>query len=117
MRFGHLVFKVMDSKGNYITHHQYFDKTLYEPEDINRDGRIDNEDLLLVVKYLGQKVRANFGETIEDIFPNPDVNADGIVDKDDLDLVLKKMDDPVDTIFTPNITSILPTKWADMKLK
>lgn len=117
MRFGHLVFKVMDSKGNYITHHQYFDKTLYEPEDINRDGRIDNEDLLLVVKYLGQKVRANFGETVEDIFPNPDVNADGIVDKDDLDLVLKKMDDPVDTIFTPNITSILPTKWADMKLK
>lgn len=117
MNFGHLVFKVMDSKGNYIIHHQYFDKSLYEPEDINRDGKIDNEDLLLVVKSLGQKIRVKFGETIEDVFPNPDVNGDGIVDKDDLDLVVKKMDDPGDITVPPNIKRILPTKWADMKLR
>ncbi len=117
MQHGYIIFKVMNAKGNYTVHQQMFDKSLYEPEDINRDGKVDNEDLLLVVKYLGTKIKVTAFGDIEDIFPNPDVNGDRIVDKEDLDLVIKKMDDPGEIIFPPNITRILPTKWADIKIK
>ena len=106
----------------HTIHQQMFDKSLYEPEDINRDGKVDNEDLLLVIKYLGTKVNKDgikvnaFGD-VEEIFPNPDVNRDGIVDKNDLDLVIKMMDDPGDIITPPKISRILPTKWADVKTR
>ncbi len=115
MKNGYIVFKVMDSKGNYTVHRAIFEKSLYDPEDINRDGRIDQEDLSLVVKYFGTEIAVTFGKTIDDIFPNPDVNGDRFVDKEDLELVLQKMDDPVPPVFAPNLPKSRSIKWADLK--
>ena len=112
---GYLVFKVMDSKGNYTVHHAMFSKSLYEPEDINRDGRINEEDLALVVKYFGTKVVVTTFGNVEDIFPNPDVNGDLFIDKKDLDMVIKKMDDPIQPGQALNQVNIISIKWADLK--
>ena len=117
MRYGYIVFKAMDSKGDYIVHHEMFDKSLYEPEDINRDGSIDEEDLSLVVKYFGTKVGITVFDNVDDIFPNPDVNGDLLVNKEDLNLVLQKMEDMVDPGVAPNLIGLTNVKWADLKRK
>ncbi|MBM3234980.1 hypothetical protein FJZ31_01645 [Candidatus Poribacteria bacterium] len=50
------------------------------PWDVNNDGLVDVNDLLLVGQH--------FGETIkEPVLPNPDVNGDGVVDIGDLALI------------------------------
>jgi len=51
----------------------------WPPWDVNKDGRVDILDLVLVYQYLGVHV-------ITPLDPNPDVNGDGIVSP--LDLVL-----------------------------
>ena len=51
------------------------------PEDVNADGIVDVEDLVLVAATIG---------TIpsKGTYPNPDVNGDGVVNSDDLALVM-----------------------------
>ncbi|RKU09269.1 hypothetical protein C6502_13260 [Candidatus Poribacteria bacterium] len=50
---------------------------LSTPRDVNRDGIVDVEDLVLVA--------SNFGKSFTvDANPNPDVNRDGVVDRADI---------------------------------
>ena len=50
-------------------------------EDVNADGIVDAEDLVLVAASLGTTPP-------KDVIPNPDVNGDGVVNSDDLALVM-----------------------------
>lgn len=50
------------------------------PYDINKDGKVDILDLVLVSQALGKKIDVG-------VSPNPDVNRDGIADEADLELV------------------------------
>ena len=54
-------------------------------EDVNADGVVDVEDLVLVAATIG---------TIppEDTYPNPDVNGDGVVNRDDLAVVMAALE-------------------------
>ncbi len=54
-------------------------------EDVNRDGKVDVEDLVLVAASLGTTPP-------KDIIPNPDVNGDGVVNSDDLALVMAALE-------------------------
>ncbi len=55
------------------------------PEDVNADGIVDVEDLVLVA--------ATIGTTQPDgIIPNTDVNGDGVVNSDDLALVMAALE-------------------------
>ena len=76
--------------GNFISDGERVYRTLLEPiitdmvakpletrRDVNRDGVVDVDDLVLVA--------SNFGKSFEaDANPNPDVNLDGIVDRADI---------------------------------
>ncbi len=55
------------------------------PEDVNADGIVDVEDLVLVAATIG---------TIpsKGTYPNPDVNGDGVVNSDDLALVMAALE-------------------------
>ena len=50
------------------------------PWDVNDDGQVDINDLVLVERHFGEKIEAP-------VSPNPDVNGDGTVDISDLVLV------------------------------
>ena len=54
-------------------------------EDVNRDGKVDVEDLVLVAASLGTTPP-------KDVIPNPDVNGDGVVNSDDLALVMAALE-------------------------
>ena len=54
-------------------------------EDVNRDGKVDVEDLVLVAASLGTTPPKN-------VIPNPDVNGDGVVNNDDLALVIAALE-------------------------
>ena len=54
-------------------------------EDVNRDGKVDVEDLVLVAASLGTTPP-------KDVIPNPDVNGDGVVNNDDLALVIAALE-------------------------
>ena len=47
------------------------------PTDVNRDSRVDVEDLVIVAFSFGKSVDS-------DAYPNPDVNGDGVVDRQDV---------------------------------
>ena len=83
-RVNNIVLQVIDLHGN-ITRQDYTlkaDNSLLSGNsaDVNRDGRVDVADLVLVA--------SNFGKTINGrVNPNPDVNGDGVVNVMDLILV------------------------------
>ena len=83
-RANNIVLQVIDVHGN-ITKQNYTlkaDNSLLSQNnaDVNRDGRVDVSDLVLVA--------SNFGRTISGrANPNPDVNRDGVVNVADLILV------------------------------
>ncbi len=61
-----------------------------EPEtqiaaDVNRNGVVDVEDLMLVAATIGTAPP-------EETYPNPDVNGDGVVNSDDLALVMAALE-------------------------
>ncbi len=60
------------------------------PWDVNGDGQVNINDLLLVGKDLGKTIE-------EPISPNPDVNGDGTVDISDLVLVGKHFGENTET--------------------
>ena len=83
-RVNNIVLQVIDVHGN-IARQDYAlkaDNSLFSGDnaDVNRDGRVNVADLVLVA--------SNFGKTVNGrINPNPDVNRDGIVNIADLILV------------------------------
>lgn len=84
--------------GNLISDGRSVYRTLLEPmvtdlsaaplatrRDVNRDGVVDVEDLVLVA--------SNFGKTFTaDANPNPDVNGDGVVDRKDVLQILAALE-------------------------
>ena len=70
-------------------------------EDVNRDGVVDVEDLVLVAATLG--TTTSDGTTI----PNTDVNGDGVVNSDDLALVMAALENtptaPADAMTAENL--------------
>ena len=52
--------------------------------DVNEDGQVDIDDLILVIRALGQMAPIN---------PRVDVNSDGSVDKTDLLIIVENLDD------------------------
>ncbi|MYC78750.1 T9SS type A sorting domain-containing protein [Candidatus Poribacteria bacterium] len=52
--------------------------------DVNEDGQVDIDDLILVIRALGQTAPIN---------PRVDVNSDGSVDKTDLLIIVENLDD------------------------
>ena len=83
-RVSNIVLQVIDVHGN-IARQDYTlkaDNSLFSENnaDVNRDGRVNIADLVLVA--------SNFGKTINGrVSPNPDVNRDGVVNIADLILV------------------------------
>jgi hypothetical protein len=67
-----VILRVIDAHGNFTQKKI----PLYSPEDVNRDGRVNIQDLVLVA--------ANFGEQGKN---SADVNGDGVVNIADLVLV------------------------------
>jgi len=114
----YFIVKPMDRSGNYRNHKQLVPQripfvkgdldTLYLREDVNLDGKVDSQDVIVVASYFGRTPQNN------DI--KPDVNSDGVVNKKDLELVLKKMED--DTPLAPSLTNKTKlTTWGTLKQK
>ena len=72
--------------------------------DVNRDGVVDVEDLVLVASYFGRRVerRAN---------PNPDVNNDGFVDREDLLLVADALEVEENVPAAPALATTNLHRW------
>ena len=89
-QINNVVLQVIDVHGN-ITRQNYTLKAdgalrSQNHADVNRDGRVNIADLVLVA--------SNFGKTIVGrLHPNPDVNRDGIVNVTDLLLVVSLLQD------------------------
>ena len=60
-------------------------QTIQITEDVNRDGVVDVEDLVLVAATLGTTPP-------KDAIPRTDVNADGVVNREDMELVLAALE-------------------------
>ena len=72
--------------------------------DINRDGTVDVDDLVLVASHFGSRVarRAN---------PNPDVNKDGLVDREDLLLVADALETAENIPAAPALATANLQRW------
>ena len=83
-RVNNIVLQVIDVHGN-IARQDYTlkaDNSLFSENnaDVNRDGRVDVTDLVLVASNIGKTINGR-------VSPNPDVNRDGVVNIADLILV------------------------------
>ena len=74
-------------------------------EDVNADGVVDVEDLVLVAATIGTTPP-------EDTYPNPDVNGDGVVNSDDLALVMAALES-TPTAPAAAITAENLQRWID----
>ncbi len=74
-------------------------------EDVNADGIVDVEDLVLVAATMGTTPP-------EDTLPNPDVNGDGVVNSDDLALVMIALEN-TPTAPAAAITAENLQRWID----
>ena len=78
--------RVIDIDGCFSTrHYTIYVPNLLLPSDVNGDGRVDVEDLVLVAASLG-------GVPTPGVFPNTDVNGDGVVNNEDVALVLAALE-------------------------
>ncbi len=84
--------------------------------DVNKDGKINASDLLVVVKAI------NFSKFRKDN-PQTDVNKDGAVNIADLELVIDYLDNPI-TGAAPSLQNAvshpsrkLATAWAKLKMR
>ena len=72
--------------------------------DVNSDGVVDIDDLVLVA--------ASFGATVDSTTPNPaDVNDDGVVDLTDLLLVIGEMESTADVAAAPGLSEANLRHW------
>ena len=72
--------------------------------DVNRDGVVDVEDLVLVASHFGKRAvhQANL---------NPDVNNDGFVDREDLLLVADALESEENVLAAPALTTANLHRW------
>ena len=75
------------------------------PEDVNADGIVNVEDLVLVAATIGTTPP-------EGTYPNPDVNGDGVVNHDDLALVMAALEN-TPTAPTVVLTAENMQRWID----
>ncbi len=79
-------------------------KPLDTRRDVNRDGVVDVDDLVLVA--------SNFGKSFKgDASPNPDVNRDGIVNRQDVMEIIVALEEMADVLAAPSQTN--PTLTAE----
>ena len=72
--------------------------------DVNRDGVVDVEDLVLVASHFGRRV----GRWTN---PNPDVNKDGVVDREDLLLVADALESEENLPAAPALATANLQRW------
>ena len=75
------------------------------PEDVNADGIVDVEDLVLVAATIGTTPP-------EGTYPNPDVNGDGVINSDDLALVMAALEN-TPTAPAAVLTAANLQRWID----
>ncbi len=80
-------------------------------EDVNLDGVVDVEDLVIVASSFGKSVAKG-------AYPNPDVNADGVVDRQDVLTVISMLEaaaaaPSVSLQVSPAFTADTLQRWID----
>ena len=77
-------------------------------KDVNRDGAVDIDDLILVA--------SNFGKSFTvDASPNPDVNQDGVVDRKDVLEIITALEDAAGAPSAhPQLTAVTLQHWIDI---
>ena len=76
-------------------------------KDVNRDGAVDIDDLILVASNFGKSF------TVDDS-PNPDVNQDGVVDRKDILEIITALEDAAGAPSThPQLTTGTLQRWID----
>ena len=79
--------------------------------DVNRDGVVDVEDLVLVASHFGRRV----GRWTN---PNPDINKDGVVDREDLLLVVDALESEENLPAAPALATANLQRWiVEAKLR
>ena len=76
-------------------------------EDVNRDGSVDVEDLILVAATMGTSLP-------DGAIPNTDINGDGVVNREDMELVLDALN-PV--LAAPTTDVQLASLWTAANLQ
>ena len=77
-------------------------------KDVNRDGAVDIDDLILVASNFGKSF------TVDDS-PNPDVNQDGVVDRKDILEIITALEDAAGAPFAyPQLTVRTLQHWIDI---
>ena len=95
---------VMDVNGRFTYETYPIRRNDVAHVDVNNDGVVDVEDLVLVA--------ARFGSTaVRGAHPNPDVNTDGVVDREDLLLVVEALESQEDTTAAPSLTTAGLQRW------
>lgn len=79
-----MFFKIYLEPTEYQTSIYMTDELPAVAADVNEDGQVDIDDLILVIRALGQTAPIN---------PRVDVNSDGSVDKTDLLIIVDNLDD------------------------
>ncbi|MDE0687245.1 MAG: T9SS type A sorting domain-containing protein [Candidatus Poribacteria bacterium] len=79
-----MFFKIYLEPTEYQTSIYMTDELPAVAADVNEDGQVDIDDLILVIRALGQTTPVN---------PRVDVNSDGSVDKTDLLIIVDNLDD------------------------
>jgi len=79
-----MFFKIYLEPTEYKTSIYMTDELPAVAADVNEDGQVDIDDLILVIRALGQTTPVN---------PRVDVNSDGSVDKTDLLIIVDNLDD------------------------
>ena len=110
--------------GNLVSDGRSVYRTLLEPivkdlvakpletrRDVNRDGVVDVDDLVLVASNFGKSFAA-------DVNPNPDVNLDGIVDRADIIEIIISLESapgapPANSLIIPTLTAENLQRWID----
>ena len=95
---------VMDVNGRFTYETYPIRRNDVAHVDVNNDGVVDVEDLVLVA--------ARFGSTaVRGAHPNPDVNTDGVVDREDLLLVVEALESQENTTAAPSLTTAGLQRW------
>ena len=79
-------------------------KPLDTRRDVNRDGVVDVDDLVLVASNFGNSFNA-------DANPNPDVNRDGVVNREDVLEIIIALEEVAEVPAAPS--QMIPTLNAD----
>ena len=96
--------RVMDVYGNFTQETYAIRMKDVARVDVNGDGRVDVEDLVLVASHFGRTV-------VRGADPNPDVNKDGLVNREDLLFVVEALESEESAPAAPNLTTASLQRW------